>query len=485
MVCIDDVPEVLERDTVIFSVECHTRMGEEVLLVGSTPELGCWDLAGAVRMTTNSEDFPTWTSSPIPRLAIGRTEANPVGYKYVLSRGAEGATWEQGPDRSIGLDELLGLSEEGVHDDLFRRDPSVAKSPHSRRAKKIFSHPSKSRSKSRAKSRSRARAAEDSTALAEVQVLRQQLEQQRAKAAEDSAALAEVKVLKQQLEQQRSWGKSSGGLGGTGRLQVLRQQLEQQRAKAAEDSAALAELQVLRQQLEQQRAKAAEDSAALAEVQVLRLQLEQQRAKAAEDSAALAELQVLRQQLEQQRAKAAEDSAARPGFYRWFRKRLSSRPGVATLGTQHAPKTNCKRRRIGRPKTNCPAKWNCEDEAPKTNWAKMNCEDELPKTNSAPVARRRRIAEDDFPKPAQAQEHDHHQQARSPKDEFGARRRIARRRRIAKTNCRRRIRCPETNNSAKTTCEDELLPKTNWAPDGELPGEDELRRRSAEDKLGA
>ncbi|CAE8596088.1 unnamed protein product, partial [Polarella glacialis] len=104
---------VLERDTVIFSVECHTRMGEEVLLVGSTPELGCWDLAGAVRMTTNSEDFPTWTSSPIPRLAIGRTEANPVGYKYVLSRGAEGATWEQGPDRSIGLDELLGLSEEG------------------------------------------------------------------------------------------------------------------------------------------------------------------------------------------------------------------------------------------------------------------------------------------------------------------------------------------------------------------------------------
>ncbi|CAE8724316.1 unnamed protein product [Polarella glacialis] len=471
MVCIDDVPEVLERDTVIFSVECHTRMGEEVLLVGSTPELGCWDLAGAVRMTTNSEDFPTWTSSPIPRLAIGRTEANPVGYKYVLSRGAEGATWEQGPDRSIGLDELLGLSEEGVHDDLFRRDPSVAKSPHSRRAKKMFSHPSKSRSKSRAKSRSRAkatddseelaeseelreqpeqhraRAAEDSTALAEVQVLRQQLEQQRAKAAEDSAALAEVKVLKQQLEQQRA--KAAEDSAALAELQVLRQQLEQQRAKAAEDSAALAELQVLRLQLEQQRAKAAEDSAALAELQVLRQQLEQQRAKAAEDSAALAELQVLRQQLEQQRAKAAEDSAARPGFYRWFRKRLSSRPGVA----------------------------NCQ--------AKMNCEDELPKTNSAPVARRRRIAEDDFPKPAQAQEHDHHQQARSPKDEFGARRRIARRRRVAKTNSRRRIRCPKTDNSAKTICEDELLPKTNWAPDGELPGEDELRRRSAEDKLGA
>jgi len=276
MVCIDDVPEVLERDTVIFSVECHTRMGEEVLLVGSTPELGCWDLAGAVRMTTNSEDFPTWTSSPIPRLAIGRTEANPVGYKYVLSRGAEGATWEQGPDRSIGLDELLGLSEEGVHDDLFRRDPSVAKSPHSRRAKKIFSHPSKSRSKSRAKSRSRAKATDDSEELAESEELREQPEQHRARAAEDSTALAEV--------------------------QVLRQQLEQQRAKAAEDSAALAEVQVLRQQLEQQRAKAAEDSAALAEVQVLR------------------------QQLEQQRAKAAEDSAARPGFYRWFRKRLSSRP---------------------------------------------------------------------------------------------------------------------------------------------------------------
>lgn len=97
----------------VFTVECHTKPGECVVLVGSTRELGEWMPAKGVKMMTSEQDFPRWISPPIQVSAPGNA---PVSYKYLITRfGQESCRWESGPDRKLEPSTLPRKSKETAH----------------------------------------------------------------------------------------------------------------------------------------------------------------------------------------------------------------------------------------------------------------------------------------------------------------------------------------------------------------------------------
>lgn len=119
--------------TVTFNVEFHTGFGEDVILVGSVPELGQWDTKQGVRLHTSEVNFPFWTSPPIS-LSLPREE--PVLYKYVLTTADGRVEWESGPDRKISRTIFPDIMEEDVsiedfasrhHSPTMERRPSQIK----------------------------------------------------------------------------------------------------------------------------------------------------------------------------------------------------------------------------------------------------------------------------------------------------------------------------------------------------------------------
>eukprot|EP00931_Biecheleriopsis_adriatica_P074633 TRINITY_DN48648_c0_g1_i1.p1 TRINITY_DN48648_c0_g1~~TRINITY_DN48648_c0_g1_i1.p1 ORF type:complete len:534 (+),score=82.40 TRINITY_DN48648_c0_g1_i1:23-1603(+) len=94
------VGEESQTGTVSFNVECHTVVGEQLLIIGSVPELGNWNIRGAVQMLTSEDEFPMWTSPP---LQLSLPAQGPVLYKYVISKGGDTSEveWEDGLDRTI------------------------------------------------------------------------------------------------------------------------------------------------------------------------------------------------------------------------------------------------------------------------------------------------------------------------------------------------------------------------------------------------
>jgi len=97
--------------TVNFNVEFQTGFGEDVILVGSVPELGQWNTKQGVRMHTSEVDFPFWTSPPIS-LSLPRDE--PVLYKYVITTADGRVEWESGPDRKISRTIFPDIMDEDV-----------------------------------------------------------------------------------------------------------------------------------------------------------------------------------------------------------------------------------------------------------------------------------------------------------------------------------------------------------------------------------
>jgi lysophospholipase L1-like esterase len=79
-----------------FQIIAPTQTGESIALVGSTPELGCWDAANCIHLRTSRDRYPVWwTDAPINFQRS--TESDPqqrVEYKY-LRLGANGSVqWE-------------------------------------------------------------------------------------------------------------------------------------------------------------------------------------------------------------------------------------------------------------------------------------------------------------------------------------------------------------------------------------------------------
>lgn len=97
--------------TVTFNVEFHTGFGEDVILVGSVPELGQWNTKQGVKLNTTEVNFPFWTSPPIS-LSLPREE--PVLYKYVLTNADGTVEWESGPDRKISRTIFPDIMEQDV-----------------------------------------------------------------------------------------------------------------------------------------------------------------------------------------------------------------------------------------------------------------------------------------------------------------------------------------------------------------------------------
>ena len=49
-----------------FQIRAQTKMGESIVLTGSTPELGSWDLTQCVHLQTSADRYPLWwTDVPI------------------------------------------------------------------------------------------------------------------------------------------------------------------------------------------------------------------------------------------------------------------------------------------------------------------------------------------------------------------------------------------------------------------------------------
>ncbi|GAA5014864.1 carbohydrate-binding module family 20 domain-containing protein [Kitasatospora paranensis] len=80
--------------TTVFNAEATTWYGQQLLVSGSLPELGAWDPAKAVPLSTSAFVYPQWTGfATLPPDTALR-------YKY-LTRDPDGTvTWESGPDRS-------------------------------------------------------------------------------------------------------------------------------------------------------------------------------------------------------------------------------------------------------------------------------------------------------------------------------------------------------------------------------------------------
>ncbi|GAA3128204.1 hypothetical protein GCM10010466_18660 [Planomonospora alba] len=81
------------RVAVSFNVEAGTAFGQNVHVVGDLPELGGWDPAKALKLS--SRDYPVW------REALLLPPNTPVAFKYVKKNADGSVTWESGQNRTF------------------------------------------------------------------------------------------------------------------------------------------------------------------------------------------------------------------------------------------------------------------------------------------------------------------------------------------------------------------------------------------------
>jgi len=88
--------------SVSFHVECGlTKPGERVFVVGSLPELGAWDPAGALACNTSEETFPIWSSAE-QLLSLQGQDSVKLEFKLLVQNG-KNQKWEPGPNRLLRL----------------------------------------------------------------------------------------------------------------------------------------------------------------------------------------------------------------------------------------------------------------------------------------------------------------------------------------------------------------------------------------------
>jgi lysophospholipase L1-like esterase len=79
-----------------FQISAYTQIGESICLVGSTPELGLWDIRKCVYLRTSGDRYPLWwTDIEIdiqPSLESGNNQR--VEYKYIRLDANGNAQWE-------------------------------------------------------------------------------------------------------------------------------------------------------------------------------------------------------------------------------------------------------------------------------------------------------------------------------------------------------------------------------------------------------
>ncbi|MBB4910051.1 carbohydrate-binding module family 20 domain-containing protein [Actinophytocola algeriensis] len=77
-----------------YTVQAETSWGQNVFVVGNVPQLGSWNPANAVPLTTNSSTYPRWHGS-------GTLPANTnIEYKFVIKQDGQPVIWETGANRT-------------------------------------------------------------------------------------------------------------------------------------------------------------------------------------------------------------------------------------------------------------------------------------------------------------------------------------------------------------------------------------------------
>jgi len=79
-----------------FQIRAHTQKGELIGLVGSTPEVGLWDVTKCVNLCSSGECYPLWWTDieiDIPSSLESPVRQN-IEYKYVLLRADGSVKWE-------------------------------------------------------------------------------------------------------------------------------------------------------------------------------------------------------------------------------------------------------------------------------------------------------------------------------------------------------------------------------------------------------
>ncbi|MEC4817181.1 MAG: DUF1796 family putative cysteine peptidase [Scytonema sp. PMC 1069.18] len=105
-----------------FQIIAHTQTGESIGLVGSTPELGLWDVKKCIHLRTSADRYPLWwTDTKIDfQSPLESADRQRVEYKYVLIDSGGRARWEAlGPNRWIPLDSIHQSSTLVVDDGAF------------------------------------------------------------------------------------------------------------------------------------------------------------------------------------------------------------------------------------------------------------------------------------------------------------------------------------------------------------------------------
>lgn len=95
-----EAPDVLASRSagVLFNpVTNGTADGERVVVVGSDPALGSWDVTRAIDARTHRDMFPSWTA--VTHLPAGAR----VEYKFVIVAPDGSARWEEGPNRTLDV----------------------------------------------------------------------------------------------------------------------------------------------------------------------------------------------------------------------------------------------------------------------------------------------------------------------------------------------------------------------------------------------
>ncbi len=90
-----------------FQISAYTQSGESIVILGSTPELGQWDLSKCIHLHTNADSYPLWwvdIDIKIPQ-SWDSSNQQKIEYKYLRIGIDQEIKWEsQGPNRWIPME---------------------------------------------------------------------------------------------------------------------------------------------------------------------------------------------------------------------------------------------------------------------------------------------------------------------------------------------------------------------------------------------
>lgn len=85
---------------VVWKVFCdHTVCNDDLVVVGSTTEMGNWQPSSGLSLSTSSSTFPMWSGAAL----MTYSEAASLSWKLVILRGGVTSEWEVGQDRQFTL----------------------------------------------------------------------------------------------------------------------------------------------------------------------------------------------------------------------------------------------------------------------------------------------------------------------------------------------------------------------------------------------